>query len=53
MPNRSFVFFAALSLSLSAALLSAADAPKFRTDANPDKSLPWFQLVDGKFPPEN
>ena len=53
MPNRSFAFFATLCLGWSAALLSAADAPKFRTDASPDKTLPWFQLVDGKFPPEH
>ena len=45
--------FTVFCLSLSVSLLHAADAPKFRTDANPDKSLPWFQLVDGKFPPEN
>ena len=24
----------------------------FRTDADPDSDLPWFQLVDGEFPPE-
>lgn len=29
------------------------DAPaKFRTDDNPDKSLPWHQPVKGKFPPK-
>ena len=31
----------------------ADNAPKFRTDEASDKSLPWFQLVDGEFPPEN
>ena len=25
----------------------------FRADSNPDSSLPWFQLVEGKFPPED
>ena len=25
--------------------------PKFRTDNNPDKNLPWFHPVKGKFPP--
>lgn len=53
MPNQKLSHFIFLCLSLSLASLHAADAPKFRTDANPDKSLPWFQLVDGKFPPEN
>ncbi|MGY8689374.1 MAG: hypothetical protein ACKVHP_16775, partial [Verrucomicrobiales bacterium] len=31
----------------------ADDSPKFRSDDNSDQSLPWFQLVDGEFPPEN
>jgi hypothetical protein len=26
--------------------------PDYRTDANPDQSLPWFQPVPGEFPPE-
>lgn len=34
-----------------AASLAAAEPPAFRTDANPDKTLKWYQLVDGKFPP--
>lgn len=45
--------FAVLCLSLSVACLHAADPPKFRTDDGADKSLPWFSLVDGQFPPEN
>jgi hypothetical protein len=40
-----FFFFAVASS------LAAAEPPAFRTDANPDKSLKWYQLVDGKFPP--
>ena len=50
-----------VSLLASVLLLPAADAPPFRTDADgpankkvagPDgKSLEWFQLVDGEFPP--
>jgi hypothetical protein len=24
----------------------------FRTDANPDEKLPWFQIVPGEFPPQ-
>lgn len=38
---------------LVAGSLLAQDAPKFRTDSNPDKSLPWYQLVEGRFPPAN
>ncbi len=53
MLNRNRSIFACLCLSLSLASLYAADAPKYRTDDNPDKSLPWYQLVDGRFPPEN
>ena len=53
MMNRSFSLFAFFCFSLSLASLHAADAPKVRTDGNPDKSLPWFPLVDGQFPPEN
>ena len=46
--------FASLAvLCVSAVWLTAADAPKFRTDDGADKTLPWFQLVDGKFPPAN
>ena len=48
-----FSRFAVLCLSLSVAWLHAADPPKFRTDDGADKSLPWFALVDGQFPPEN
>jgi hypothetical protein len=40
-------------LFLNGVLLQAADAIKFRTDGNSDTALPWYQLVDGKFPPEN
>ena len=32
---------------------AAAEPAKFRTDENRDKTLPWFQLVDGQFPPAN
>ena len=53
MPHQQRSLIIGLFLSLSLASLHAADTPKFRTDANPDKSLPWFQLDDGKFPPEN
>ena len=53
MQSRTLSRIAGICCSLSAALLLAADMPQFRTDDNPDKSLPWFQIVDGKFPPEN
>lgn len=42
-----------LSLSLAVGVSHAADAPRFRTDDGADKSLPWFVLEQGKFPPEN
>ena len=43
-------------LALAAAALFAtaatgAAAPSFRTDQSEDEKLPWFQLVDGEFPP--
>ena len=36
-----------------AASLFAEEAPRFRTDANPDPALPWYRLVEGQFPPAN
>ncbi len=53
MPSRSVSMIALFCLIWFTVFLHAAHTPIFRTDANPDKSLPWFQLVDGKFPPEN
>jgi hypothetical protein len=35
------------------AFLTAAEPAKFRTDESQDKSLPWFRLIDGQFPPAN
>lgn len=32
-------------------VLSAGEPPKFRTDDSKDATLPWFQVVDGQFPP--
>ena len=43
---KTLVFFFAI-----AAALHAEEPVPFRTDASPDTSLAWFQLVDGKFPP--
>jgi hypothetical protein len=52
MPIR--LLLAAVILALSGSQLFPADsAPAFRTDESKDKSLPWFQLVDGHFPPAN
>ena len=53
MLSRRFLLLVVFSLGLAAPLLSAAEPLPFRTDAQPDKSLSWFQLVEGKFPPEN
>jgi hypothetical protein len=48
------LLLAAVSLGVSAAPLFAADpVPPFRTDDSKDKSLPWYQLVEGHFPPAN
>jgi hypothetical protein len=48
-----FSQLAFVCLCLSVTSLHAADDQNFRTDDGADKSLPWFQLVDGKFPPLN
>jgi hypothetical protein len=32
--------------------VTADDMPVFRTDSTQDKSLPWFEPLDGEFPPE-
>jgi hypothetical protein len=56
-PNTPFLL--AICLALSSALLHADSAPApaatpaFRTDDSKDTKLPWFQLVDGQFPPAN
>ena len=43
----------AIFLICSALSAEAEDRSAFRTDDNNDKKLPWFQLIEGKFPPEN
>ena len=44
----------ALFLLLTTVIFAAAEeAPKYRSDSDPDPSLPWFQPVQGEFPPEN
>ncbi len=40
------------TIGLCLAATSAIAEEKFRTDANNDASLPWFQLQPGKFPPD-
>ena len=49
-------FVGPCSLAIAAALfvsagLHADEAPPFRTDGSPGKSLEWYRIVDGKFPP--
>ena len=39
-------------VSFAATFTLAEESPGFRTDDNADPKLPWFQLVDGEFPPE-
>ncbi|WP_131282686.1 hypothetical protein [Blastopirellula marina] len=52
MPTLPRCLWSILPLVLLASGLSAQEQPKFRTDANQDSNLPWFQLVDGEFPPD-
>ena len=46
-------FTLAVLALLFGSLLAGAEAPKFRTDDGKDTKLPWYQVVDGEFPPEN
>lgn len=54
MPSR-FCFLSLLAtvLCVCATIASAEEAPKFRTDSSADKSLPWYVLEAGKFPPQD
>lgn len=36
---------------LAATVATAGEPPEYRTDANADLNLPWFQPVRGEFPP--
>ena len=47
------ISFVGICVALSAPLLRAETAPAFRTDDSTDTKLPWYQLVEGKFPPPN
>ncbi|MBI1373597.1 MAG: hypothetical protein GC159_12785 [Phycisphaera sp.] len=40
-------------LLLAKGLAHAGDPPKFRTDDNADRNLPWYRPVAGEFPPAN
>ncbi|MGZ0167791.1 MAG: hypothetical protein ACKVII_28065, partial [Planctomycetales bacterium] len=40
-----------LGLALLGTEALAEEKPTYRTDANQDKSLSWFQPVPGQFPP--
>ena len=54
MPTNSIsrpALFAILLTIVSAHLASAEETVPFRTDDSQDKTLPWFELVDGQFPP--
>ncbi len=44
-----------VAMTFGAGLLLAetTGVAAFRTDESKDKALPWFQLVDGQFPPPN
>jgi hypothetical protein len=47
------VFPMLIAVAMGACLATAwAAEPEFRTDAGVNKKLPWFKLVNGKFPPE-
>ncbi|MFT5093316.1 MAG: hypothetical protein ACI93T_002142, partial [Porticoccaceae bacterium] len=50
---RTTIFLLLLSSILGGDPARAEDAPKYRTDANQNKSLSWFQPVPGQFPPED
>lgn len=52
MRNSPVAVFVCAYASLTVSLLNAEEKPSYRTDSNLDESLPWFQLVDGEFPPE-
>lgn len=45
---RSAFLFASIFFAAS---ICADDTKTFRTDASTDESLPWYELVDGQFPP--
>lgn len=52
MSHTALIRLIGVCLCFTGSLLHAGETPAFRTDDNPDEKLPWFQLVDGEFPPE-
>jgi hypothetical protein len=47
------IFILCVGMTFLALPAYAQDIVPFRTDTKPDKSLPWFPLVEGRFPPAN
>ena len=37
---------------MACCLVAGGQPPTFRTDTSEDDKLPWYQLVDGEFPPK-
>jgi hypothetical protein len=50
---RHFIVFAGLQMAMAGLLADSPVPQVFRTDSSPDSTLPWFQLVEGEFPPPN
>jgi hypothetical protein len=53
MRRSAFVRMLLVMCCFSVEILHADERPAFRTDGDPDDKRPWFQLVDGEFPPED
>jgi hypothetical protein len=45
-------FSLVIFLALASQISRGEEKPEYRTDANPDASLPWYEPVAGEFPPE-
>ena len=52
-PATNFLLLLVAGTVAVAASLHAAEVAPFRTDDNPDTSLKWYEIVEGKFPPAN
>jgi len=50
--NRFLIVMTTFWVACCAPGLNAEETTRFRTDADKDKTIPWFALVDGEFPPE-
>jgi len=51
--QRPALLLLAVCLCLSSTIAAAGKKHAYRTDDNPDPSLPWFQPSPGEFPPED